>query len=126
MQRGVAENSFEFDCPELGCHARLDMVLTLLDLPEPQESDDADHMRLESVAASFLERAAEQMALGSRMHDAGARLPAIDAVSGKEKDLVHDIEKEVDAAFGEDARLYGRAVALYCVRELLSLQEPRR
>lgn len=122
----VAKQQFEFDSPELGCHARLEMVLTLLDMPEPAAADDGAHMRLEAVAASFLERAAEQMALGSRMHDAAARLPDNDTISGREQDLVHDIEKEVDAAFGEDARLYGRAVALYCVRDVLGTQHPHR
>ena len=68
------------------------------------------------------------LALAVRMVTAARTLPGDDDVTEQEKALVLNLEAEVDAAFGPDARLYGRAVALYAVRDLLgepSCERPR-
>lgn len=59
------------------------------------------------------------LALAVRMVAAARTLPGDADVTEQEKALALQLEAEVDAAFGPDARLYGRAVALYAVRDLL-------
>jgi uncharacterized UPF0146 family protein len=59
------------------------------------------------------------LALAFRIVGVMQRMPADMIVSVQEQKLVENLEAEVDQVFGPDARLHGRAVALYAVRDLL-------
>lgn len=77
-----------------------------------------DEMQADAIAESYSASVAGLMDLGSKMKQAASLLPDDAHVTDEEMRLVRALESEVDLSFGQDARLYGRAVALYAVRDL--------
>lgn len=82
------------------------------------EVSDADEMRAEAIAEAYASNINHLLHLATRLEEAAAHLPDDSQVTPEEMALVKALENEVDSCFGVDARLYGRAVALYAVRDL--------
>lgn len=104
-----------------------ELRVTLQDpMPDDAETADAHRLRLQAVVESQLAEFEHYLNLGATYAAAMAASQAAihrglpdGPVSAMQMKLCEALEHEVDQAFGEGARLCGRAVALYAVRDMM-------